>query len=186
MEIVDSLTGLARGGTPRLRRRGSPDLRAASGAQASSISFLHRGTVTMDSFVEIPDLPVLRVRADFAHGGPPLAFRVLESRLPTLRGRHFYGWAESDYYACVVRVPSDEAPVQPLESGTIPGGLYARRKIAGWESQASKFPAIQQQMVRSYSYDRSRPCLEHYRSQHDALLMVPVHDRLVSRAAKRP
>lgn len=131
----------------------------------------------MDSFVEIRDLPVLRVRADFAHGGPAEAFRVLESRLPTLRGRHFYGWAEADYFACVVKVPTDDPAVSPLETGTIPSGLYVRRKVPEWESQTSKFGAIHQEMAGSYDYDGSRPCLEHYRSHDEVLLMVPVRTR---------
>lgn len=88
----------------------------------------------MDSFAEIGDLPVVRVRAHFAHGGPPIAFRIPEAKLPTLWGRHLYGWAEADNFACVGRDPPDEPPVMPLESGTIPGGLYVRRKIREWES----------------------------------------------------
>ena len=45
----------------------------------------------MDSIVNRPDIEVLRVRADMKGAGPKAAFDALESRLPGLKGRKFYG-----------------------------------------------------------------------------------------------
>ena len=42
-------------------------------------------------YVERQEIPVLRVRADMKGKGPSAAFRLLESKLPNLKGRKFYG-----------------------------------------------------------------------------------------------
>jgi hypothetical protein len=43
------------------------------------------------NYIELQELPVLRVRADMNGKGPSAAFEFLESKLPTLKGRKFYG-----------------------------------------------------------------------------------------------
>jgi hypothetical protein len=55
----------------------------------------------------------LRVKADMKRKGPSAAFNLLESKLPTIKGRKFYGTFRptpggEEYYACVVRVDSDD------------------------------------------------------------------------------
>ncbi|MGI0053796.1 MAG: hypothetical protein ACRECR_06040, partial [Thermoplasmata archaeon] len=66
-----------------------------------------------DSFVELPELPILRIRADMSGGGPAAAMAALEAKLPSLKGRRFYGCFRvlpegEEYYACVERIPSDD------------------------------------------------------------------------------
>ena len=42
-------------------------------------------------YVELQEIPVLRVKADMKGKGPSAAFDLLESKLPSLKGRKFYG-----------------------------------------------------------------------------------------------
>lgn len=43
------------------------------------------------TYVELQEIPVLRVRAEMRGKGPSAAFNLLESKLPTIKGRKFYG-----------------------------------------------------------------------------------------------
>jgi hypothetical protein len=44
-----------------------------------------------NTYVELQEIPVLRVRADMKGKGPSAAFDLLESKLLSLKGRKFYG-----------------------------------------------------------------------------------------------
>jgi hypothetical protein len=142
----------------------------------------------MDTVVELRDILVMRVRADMKSKGPPAAFSHLESKLPSLKGRKFYGTfrmladGEEEYYACVEMVDGDKPELMQLESGSIPGGKYAKRRIMGWERvvREGKLPAAFQEFVESLEphvdHDRTRPCLEFYRSHEELLIFVPMKD----------
>ena len=91
-----------------------------------------------DTFVELQEFPVIRVKADMKGAGPSAAFSVLESKLPTLKGRKFYGTFEDttqgeEYYACVAMIDTDDPEKMQLGTAVIPGGNYARRKVVDWE-----------------------------------------------------
>jgi len=138
----------------------------------------------MDSFVERAEVEVLRVLADWKGGGPAEAMRRLEARLPSLKGRRFYGTfrllAEGEeYFACVEKFAADDPGAMGLEVGVIPGGLYARRKVFEWEKviAAGRLGAIFQNMVAHYPVDRTRPDIEYYRSMRELHLLVPVLGR---------
>jgi hypothetical protein len=138
----------------------------------------------MDSYVDRPEIQVLRVRANLAGKGPSEAFRQLESKLASLRGRHFYGTIRilpegMEYFACVERARGEDPAGMGLDAGIIPGGLYVRRKIFDWESVISsgKLPAIVREMIEEYRLDRSRPELEFYRSKSELHLLIPVLER---------
>jgi hypothetical protein len=140
----------------------------------------------MDSFVERSEVAVLRVRADMNGSGPAGAMSLLESKLPSLKGRKFYGAfrlleAGEEYFACVERVEGDDPERMGLEAGTLPGGLYARRKLYDWEQiiASGKLPEYAREFVRGYDIDRSRPELEYYRSMSELHLLVPVLSRKV-------
>lgn len=135
----------------------------------------------MDTYVERPEVEVLRVLADMKGGGPAEAMRTLESRLSSLRGRRFYGIFRllsegEEYFACVERVASDNPAAMGLEVGTIPGGLYVRRKVLDWEKviASGKLGSVFQEMVGCYQVDRDRPGVEYYRSMTELHLLVPV------------
>lgn len=123
----------------------------------------------------------MRVRADFSKGGPAEAMKLLESKLPSLKGRRFYGAFRllpggEEYFACVERTPSDNPDATGLDTGTIPGGLYVRRKVPDWETAIAegKLGQIFDQLVREHEVDPERPAIEYYRSQAELQLFVPV------------
>jgi hypothetical protein len=132
-----------------------------------------------NSYVELQEIPVLRVKADMKGKGPSAAFDLLESRLPSLKGRKFYGTFQfkpdgEEYYACVARVDSDDPGKMQLETGVIPGGWYARSRLMDWEKNLSKLPSLFEEMARTLDGDPERPSLEFYRSQAELQLFLPV------------
>ena len=131
------------------------------------------------SYVELQGIPVLRVKADMKGKGPKVAFDLLESKLPTIKGRKFYGTFQftpegEEYYACVVRIDTDDPEMMQLETGLIPGGWYARSKLIDWEKNLSKLPSLFEEMARTHDVDPKRPSLEFYRSQAEMHLFLPV------------
>jgi hypothetical protein len=137
--------------------------------------------------VELQEMHVLRVRADMKGKGPSASFDLLESKLPTLKGRKFYGTFQftpngEEYYACVVRIDSDDPEKMGLETGVIPSGWYARRKLNDWQQNLSRLPSLFQEMARSHDTDPSRPSLEYYRSQEEMQLFLPVKSHPQSQA----
>ncbi len=135
------------------------------------------------SYVELQEMPVLRVKADMKGKGPAAAFNLLESKLPTIKGRKFYGTFQftpdgEEYYACVVRIDSDDPGKMQLETGVIPGGLYVRRKLMDWEKNLSKLAILFEEMARTHDVDRKRPSLEFYRSQAEMHLFLPVRSQI--------
>ena len=142
------------------------------------------GGCDMDAYVERPEVEVLRVLADMKGRGPPEAMQRLESKLTSLKGRKFYGTFRllpdgEEYFACVERAPEDDPATMGLELGTIPGGLYVRRRIYDWESEiaAGRLGSIFEEMVAYYPVDRTRPDVEFYRSMTELHLLVPVVGR---------
>ncbi len=131
------------------------------------------------SYVELQGIPVLRVKADMKGKGPKAAFDLLESKLPTINGRKFYGTFQftpegEEYYACVARIDSDDPEKMQLETGVIQGGWYARSKLMDWEKNLSKLPSLFEEMARTHDTDPKRPSLEFYRSQAEMHLFLPV------------
>lgn len=132
-----------------------------------------------DTYVERTDVPVMRVRADFRGGGPAVAFRILESHLPSLKGRRFYGTfretaAGEEYFACVQKIATDDPAEWKLEEGVIPGGLYARRRFPDWEKNIGLLPSTFAELIRLHIRDPTRPSIEFYRSHSELHLLLPV------------
>jgi len=131
------------------------------------------------TYVELQEILVLRVKADMKGKGPSAAFNLLESKLPTLKGRKFYGTFQftpdgEEYYACVARIDSDDPGKMQLETGVIPGGGYDRTKLSDWEKKIAQLPSLFEEMARTHDVDPTRPSLEFYRSQTELQLFVPV------------
>jgi hypothetical protein len=131
------------------------------------------------TFVELQEMPVLSVKADMKGKGPSAAFNLLESKLPTIKGRKFYGTFQftpegEEYFACVVRIDSDDPEKMQLETGVIPGGWYARSKLMDWEKKIAQLPSLFDEMARTHDVDPKRPSLEFYRSQSELQIFLPV------------
>lgn len=136
-----------------------------------------------DSYVELDDIPVMRVRADFKGKGPHAAFAALESKLPTLKGRKFYGvFRETskgeEYYACVARIDSDNPDKMQLDTGTIPGGKYVRRRVQGWKKAVTEgqLPKLFADLAQTHGQYVGPEVfsVEFYRSQTELDLLIPV------------
>jgi hypothetical protein len=142
----------------------------------------------METFVERSEIEVLRVRADMKGSGPAGAMRLLESKLPSLKGRKFYGVFRllpdgEEYFACVERIATDNPEKMALETARLPGGLYARQKLYDWEKiiAAGKLPECEREFVRGHDIDRGRPELEYYRSMSEMHFLLPVLSRNTSK-----
>jgi hypothetical protein len=138
----------------------------------------------VDSYVERPEVEVLRVRADMNGSGPAGAMRILESKLPGLRGRKFYGAFRlledgEEYFACVEKIAGDDPIKMGLDVGPLPGGLFVRRKLTDWEKiiAAGKLGEHFEELIRTHQFDRSRPEIEYYRSMSELHLLLPVLSR---------
>ncbi|MBW2140924.1 MAG: hypothetical protein JRG97_07610 [Deltaproteobacteria bacterium] len=116
-----------------------------------------------DTFVTIDDIPVMYVAGEKGRPIPeqaPEAFRELEAKLPSLKGRKFYGVEfAGEYRACAAIRENDDPSSLPHPAWVIPGGKYVRR-----------FEAL----VKENDIDPDRPFIEYYRSQRELFIMVPV------------
>jgi len=110
----------------------------------------------------------------------PGAFAKLESKLPSLKGRKFYGYFNPDsdeYRACVARTAEDPRPETiGLQQWTVPRGLYTYEKIDDWNSKKHLIASTFEKMIKENEsiVDWSRPILEFYKSMNEMRLLVPV------------
>ena len=134
--------------------------------------------MTTDTIVTVPDTAVMYVAGEV--GKPigeqaPKAFKELEAKLSSLKGRKFYGVVLGDEYrACVAIDPNDDPLSLPHPTWMLPGGRYARRRIPNWEENLPLIGLTCQTLCHRSDFDPSRPIIEYYRSQKELLVMVPV------------
>lgn len=128
--------------------------------------------------VEREDVQVMFKRAADEQAAIEGAFRTVEGAVGSLRGRKFYGvfdGAAHEYRACVELRDDDDPDALGLETGTLPGGRYARVRLEG------EPPALYRRIAPSFErlatrpdHDPSRPGIEYYR-RHDVVdLLLPV------------
>jgi hypothetical protein len=131
-----------------------------------------------DTIVTIPDIDVMYVAGEAGRPIPEqaqAAFPALEAGLPTLKSRKFYGVGVGDgYRACVAIDERDDPAALPHPRWTIPGGRYARRRIADWERNTAHIGPAFEALRRRPDFDPSRPWIEFYRSRRELFVMVAV------------
>src|SRR3989442_15844007 len=113
----------------------------------------------------LSDIPMMCLVADGGPEGAREAFNRLESKLPSLRGRKFYGTfhpTTGGDRACVSCVPGDDPGRLGLAAGVIPGGLYLREKMKNWTSRADEIGKMFMAMGERgrQGGDSSRPAIE--------------------------
>ncbi len=108
------------------------------------------------------------------------AFDKLESSLPALRGRKFYGYFDpetEEYRACEATIPDDPDPA-PLgfKRWTVPAGTYVYETMMNWQSKIPTIHSTFEKLIEENrpAVDRSRPMLEYYRGFEELRIMVPV------------
>ena len=110
--------------------------------------------------------------------GAAEAFDRLEARLPSLKGRKFYGtMLNGEYRACVALEPQDRPAAMGLGTWTIPGGAYVRRKLPDWPEHVAEIGQIFGTLAAEHPRDPARPNVEFYRSQKELLLFMAVASR---------
>lgn len=127
----------------------------------------------------LDDIEVMCVVADGGAAGAKNAFDRLEAKLPSTRGRKFYGayYPTTDAYrACVTLQPGDDPAGWGFERWVIPGGLYVREKMENWMERVDEigktFVAMSER--ERARLDDSRPSIEFYRRQDELILLLPV------------
>jgi len=133
--------------------------------------------------VTLDDVRVMFVVSPSGPQGAGEAFDRLEARLPSLKGRKFYGTLlNGEYRACVALEAQDAPAAMGLETWTIPGGVYARRKLERWSERLPEIGRIFGELAAEYPRDPTRPNIEFYRSQKELLLFMAVASRADTRA----
>jgi hypothetical protein len=122
-------------------------------------------------------IQVMAVKAEGGTKGAPAAFDILESKLPTLRGRRFYGTFNpftEEYRACVQKIEGDDAASMGLEDWVIPGGSFLSRKVDDWQSKVQELPRLFSELAAGQDIDHGRPSVEFYRSSRELVIYLPV------------
>jgi len=133
--------------------------------------------------VTLEEIKVMFVVSPSGPQGAGEAFDRLEARLPSIKGRKFYGaMLNGEYRACVALEPQDAPAAMGLETWTIPGGAYARRKLPRWSERLPEIGKIFGVLAAEYPRDPARPNVEFYRSQKELLLFMAVTSRADGRA----
>lgn len=128
--------------------------------------------------VALDDVKVMFVVSPSGPQGAGGAFDRLEACLPSLKGRKFYGtMLDGEYRACVALEPQDATAAMGLQTWTIPGGAYARRKLPNWPERTTEIGRIFGALAAEYPRDPTRPNIEFYRSQKELLLFMAVASR---------
>jgi hypothetical protein len=132
----------------------------------------------MHQEVMLPDVQVV-MYVESASGllGASEAFDRLETRLPTLKGREFYGTfqpPDGPYRACVAIEAEDDTAALGLSAWVIPGGKYRRRKLVDWQARVQEIGTMFASMAEEGERDLSRPSVEFYRSDKEVVLFLPI------------
>ena len=125
--------------------------------------------------VTLEDIKVMFVVATGGLEGAKEAFDRLEARLPSLKGRKFYGTYLNGEYRAGVALQADDDPASlGLETWVIPGGAFARRKMTNWSARIPEIGETFQAMAAEYPADPTRPSVEFYRSLKELILFLPI------------
>jgi hypothetical protein len=125
--------------------------------------------------VTLDPIRVMWVKAEGGLSGVGEAWSTLESKLPSLKGRKFYGtYHDNVYRACVAIIDEKEAETFGLQAWTIPGGRYVRERVADYRSRVEVIAETFEAMAKECRTDRSRPEVEFYKSQSEIILLLPI------------
>jgi predicted transcriptional regulator YdeE len=130
------------------------------------------------TIVERDDTAVMFMRAADEQQAITRAWAELEELVGSLRGRKFYGVFDAEgqeYRACVQVREGDDPEALGLETGTLPGGRYARVRLEGEPPAVYALigPAFESLAQRS-DRDPARPGIEFYRRRDLIDLLQPV------------
>lgn len=127
---------------------------------------------------KIEDIPVMFISV---FGNPANvakeAFNRLEKIVP-LKGNQFYATYQSrtnEYRVCVKFKKGLEAESLGLQTGIIPGGLYAFETLQGkYGDIIRRIPQTFENLEKEYARDRGRPSIEYYKRFNEFILYLPI------------
>lgn len=131
------------------------------------------------------ELKLITARSMKFPQGNQAAFKALESRLSSLKGRKFYGLVYErdggiEYYAGLLPLNGEEENEFERKGFSIKrvnSGLWVREKLFDWPKHTEQIAAIMDKMIETYGIDTSRPQLEYYRSLTELHLLVPIQEK---------
>jgi predicted transcriptional regulator YdeE len=128
---------------------------------------------------DFPGVKIMYVKSENGINGARQAFDKLEAKLPTLKGRKFYGVVfgappHEEYWAGVAITETDNPKAMGLEIYEIPNGKYAQAKIKNWNSNLDLIGKTFNDLMEKNQLDESRPSIEFYRSMTELLCRIPV------------
>jgi hypothetical protein len=129
--------------------------------------------------VNQPDIELVVCRANEFPAGIKHSWERLESKLPSLKGRTFYGLTFFEdghlvYYAGLQPVDTAEVAALGFPTMKLKGGKYARVKLMDWTQHADEIGSIFDELMEAYKKDPDGPTVEFYRSQSELHLMIPI------------
>lgn len=123
----------------------------------------------------LSDIAVMFVRAEGGPAGARQAFASLEAKLPSTKGRKFYGvFHRGEYRACVAIAPGDDPAALGLQAAVIPGGHYARARLYDWQQKVDRIHEVFMGLHEGRTVDDSRPDVEFYRSARELVCLLPI------------
>lgn len=132
----------------------------------------------MSLIVNLSPIKILYVPSANGISGGEEAFFKLESKLPTMKGKKFYGLVfgsppNETYWACVARNDSDKI-VPGCKFGIIPGGKYVQKRVNNWEKNVTLIGETFSKLIHDNNVDSDRPCVEFYHGMNYMIARVPM------------
>ena len=129
------------------------------------------------TIVNLPDVNLVVSRADEFPSGIKAAWDRLESKLPSLKSRKFYGLTVCEgsqlaYFAGFEPVNDEEVASLGFPTMMIKGGKYARAKLFDWQNHTDKIGEIFDQLMQDFQMDPNGATVEYYRSQSELHLLI--------------
>lgn len=131
----------------------------------------------METEVVLKEIKVMCVKSESGPAGAGYAFTKLESKLPSIKGRKFYGLISDGgktYLSCVAVEEGDNPKALEFGVTAIPSGKYVKTKIWEWMDRLDEVYPTFRSLSKKYKEDTSRPRIEFYRSQKELILMLPI------------
>ena len=133
----------------------------------------------MSMEILLADTPIMFALSTNGVAGAVKAFDLLESKLPSLKKRKFYGIIENipphdTYRAGVAIMEGDDPKALSLNTWIVPGGKYARTKIKNWEKKLNQIGPTFKSLMQQYTHDPTRPSIEFYRNMEELFLLLPI------------
>jgi len=131
----------------------------------------------METEILLNEIKVMYVKSESGPQGAGYAFTGLESKLPSIKGRKFYGLILDDgktYLSSVAIADGDDPKALDCAVTSIPAGKYVKTKIWEWMDRLDEIYPTFRSLSKKYKEDKCRPRIEFYRSQKELILLFPI------------